>query len=586
MRLINTKTGLIEEFLGDGIPRYAILSHTWEKDEISLQELLCVQDPELANDPKTLAVKAKAGFVKIWRFVELAASKGIPYAWADTCLIDKTSSADLTESINSMYRWYGNSELCITYLVDVVSSVWTGDDSDPGVAGSRWFTRGWTLQELLAPRNVQFYNHSWKFLGSKRDHTHHIEDITGIHHKILEDNVISSTNVAQKMSWASNRTTTRKEDMAYCLMGLFDVNMALIYGEGEKAFLRLQEQIAATSTDHSLFAWGVPSGHDNDTENLRSYQGLFARSPADFDGCGTLWNATIVPPNEWTQTNRGFHAALPTIPSALAESLFDESDGHRAKIDDEDYLAILNCSSGSSGLSGLTGVVGIWISLIDRRDDGQNGFCRVGYSTARVRQEAVLGLLGSSPDRFRKDLWFPSTRTIQLPRNYFSNRLSGFVIPRNESWKHGASVQIHYLYSDRVSEPNIVSCPLLPLQARGGLVGVVVVKVPVSVDGTCYKNDVGVVFGYPPGLRKPFAKVVGSSYDHEQPLNHDLQKHAPFDARAGDAVDVDDPHYYNNRLFAIHASLSAVLYKGMACTVLDIVIDTWTTTWTPDDDDM
>jgi hypothetical protein len=569
MRLINTKTGVIEEFMGDDIPGYAILSHTWEKDEISLQELLRVHDPELTNDPKTLAVKAKAGFVKISRFVELAASKGIPYAWADTCCIDKTSSADLTESINTMYRWYANSEVCITYLVDVVSSVWRGD---PEVARSRWFTRGWTLQELLAPHRVEFYNHSWTFLGSKHDHTHQIADITGIHHKILEDNAISSTNVAQKMSWAANRTTTRKEDMAYCLLGLFDVNMALIYGEGEKAFLRLQEHIAATSTDHSLFAWGVPSGHDYKTEeNLRSYRSIFARSPADFRECGALWNATIVPPNVWTQTNRGFHAPLPTVPSALAENL----PGHPAKIEDSDYLAILNCSSGSSVASGFTGVVGIWISLIDRRDDGQNGFCRVGHSTARVRQEDVLKLLDSSPDRFRKDLWFPATRTIRMPRYYFSNRLSGFIIPRNESWKHGASVEIHSLYSDHVGESNIISCPLLPLEARGGLVGVVVVNVPVSVDEIWFENYVGVVFGYPPGLRKPFAKVVGSSFDHEEPLNYDLQKHAPFDARIDDAIDLDDPQYYNNRLFAIHASLSAVLYKEMACTVLDIVIDTW-----------
>ena len=444
---------------------------------------------------------------------------------------------------------------------------------DPEVARSRWFTRGWTLQELLAPHTVEFYNHSWIFLGSKHNYTHQIADITGIHHKILEDSAISSTNVAQKMSWAANRTTTRKEDMAYCLLGLFDVNMALIYGEGEKAFLRLQEHIAATSTDHSLFAWGVPSGRDHTTEeNLRSYRSIFARSPADFHGCGALWNATIVPPNVWTQTNRGFHAPLPTVPSSLAENL----PGHPAKIDDQDYLAILNCSSGSSVASGFTGVVGIWISLIDRRGDGQNGFCRVGHSTARVRQEDVLKLLGSSPDRFRKDLWFPATRTIRMPRDYFSNRLGRVhhTTERElETWRLCRNPLS--LYGDDVGESNIVSCPLLPLEARGGLVGVVVVNVPVSVEDIWYENYVGVVFGYPPGLRKPFAKVVGASFDHEQPLNYDLQKHAPFEARIDDAIDLDDPQYFNNRLFAIHASLSAVLYKGMACTVLDIVTDTW-----------
>lgn len=561
--------------MGDDLPRYAILSHTWEKDEISLQELERVLDPELANDPKTLAVKAKAGFVKISRFVQLVATKEIPYAWADTCCIDKTSSADLTESINSMYRWYGDAVVCITYLVDVVSSVWTDDGSDSEIARSRWFTRGWTLQELLAPSKVEFYNHSWIFLGSKHNHTKQIEDITGIHQKILEDNILSSTNVAQKMSWAANRTATRKEDMAYCLLGLFDVNMALIYGEGEKAFLRLQEHIAATSTDHSLFAWGVPSGQDDEAENLRSYRNIFARSPADFRGCGELWNATIVPPNAWTQTNRGFHAVFPTVPSAVAETLFDEAGTHLAIIDGEDYLAILNCSSSSSMTTGFTGAVGIWISLIDRRDDGKHGFCRVGDSTTRLRQEDVSKLLNSSPDKFRKDLWFVATRTVQMPRRYFSNRLGGFIIPRNESWRHGSSFEIHSMYGTHATESNIVPCPLLPLDALGGLVGVVVVSVPVRVTRTWYENRVGVVFGYPPGLRQPFAKVVGSSFDHEQPLKHDLQKYAPFNARIDGSDDDDDPHYYYNRLFAIHTSLSTVLYKGMACTILDIVLDTW-----------
>ena len=123
MRLINTETGLIEEeFFGDSIPEYAILSHTWEKDEISLQEFRRLTDPDFADDPKTAVGKAKAGFVKIEGCVELAASRGIPFVWIDTCCIDKTSSADLTESINSMYRWYANSKVCFAYLVDIQST--------------------------------------------------------------------------------------------------------------------------------------------------------------------------------------------------------------------------------------------------------------------------------------------------------------------------------------------------------------------------------------------------------------------------------------------------------------------------------
>jgi hypothetical protein len=175
MRLINTKTGYLEEFIGDDIPEYAILSHTWGKEEISLQELQRVMDPEMANDRKTWLVKEKKGFIKVLTFVELAASEGIPYAWADTCCIDKTSSAELTESINSMYRWYKDSVMCFAYLTDVTSADWPSYFEDSEVAKSRWFTRGWTLQELLAPYIVKFYNQSWILLGDKYSKIKQIE---------------------------------------------------------------------------------------------------------------------------------------------------------------------------------------------------------------------------------------------------------------------------------------------------------------------------------------------------------------------------------------------------------------------------
>jgi hypothetical protein len=258
MRLINTKTGLLEDFIGDDIPEYAILSHTWEEEDISLQEFQRLTNPEFANDPKTPVGTAKAGFIKTRGCVELAASKEILYVWIDTCCIDKTSSADLTESINSMYRWYANSKVCFAYLVDVESNDWM-DGRAPWME-SRWFTRGWTLQELIAPPTVEFYVKSWDLVGTKNRWARNLSELTGVQENVLETNTLSSASVAQKMSWAARRKTTRKEDMAYCLLGLFDINMPLLYGEGEKAFLRLQEHIAASSTDHSLFAWGAPSG--------------------------------------------------------------------------------------------------------------------------------------------------------------------------------------------------------------------------------------------------------------------------------------------------------------------------------------
>ena len=224
-----------------------------------MQEFQRLTDPDFADDPKTVVGKAKAGFVKIKGCVELAASKGIPFVWIDTCCIDKTSSADLTESINSMYRWYANSNVCFAYLVDV-QSTYGVDELLRAWQNSRWFSRGWTLQELIAPSDVEFYCNSWDSIGSRGSWARMLSDLTGIPVAVLETNDLSSASVAQKMSWASHRKTTRKEDMAYCLLGLFDINMPLLYGEGEKAFLRLQEHIAVSTTDHSLFAWGVRSG--------------------------------------------------------------------------------------------------------------------------------------------------------------------------------------------------------------------------------------------------------------------------------------------------------------------------------------
>ena len=344
MRLINTGTGLIEEFIGDDVPKYAILSHTWEKDEISLQEFQRLMDPDFADDPKTAVGKAKAGFIKIKGCVELAASRGMPFVWIDTCCIDKTSSADLTESINSMYRWYASSKVCFAYLVDVQPV--PGFLQTPAWQNSRWFSRGWTLQELVAPSDVEFYCDSWDYLGSRKSWARMLSNLTGIPKKVLERNDLSSASVAQKMSWAAHRKTTRKEDLAYCLLGLFDINMPLLYGEGEKAFLRLQEHIALSTTDHSLFAWGVRSGSPGQTlENIRSYRSIFARSPADFSECGDLLEFNLVRPESWTQTNRGFHAVLPTLSCAVAKQLFDvdEGDCFPAYIDDQDHLVLLNC---------------------------------------------------------------------------------------------------------------------------------------------------------------------------------------------------------------------------------------------------
>ncbi|KAM4057050.1 ankyrin repeats (3 copies) domain-containing protein [Hirsutella rhossiliensis] len=235
MRLLKTDRLEVIEFVQDRVPKYAILSHTWGEGEVSLQD---VQGGRASS---------KTGFSKVSQCCIRARADGFDYLWVDTCCIDKTSSAELSEAINSMYLWYFKAETCYAHLADV--------QSESTLAESRWLTRGWTLQELIAPPQVYFLNQDWKDLGTKE-----------------------SLHIAQRMSWAAGRRTTRVEDGAYCLMGLFSINMPLIYGEGERAFIRLQEEIMRVSDDYSLFAWRAP-----DTRG-----GLLATSPAAFAGSNNI----------------------------------------------------------------------------------------------------------------------------------------------------------------------------------------------------------------------------------------------------------------------------------------------------------
>jgi Heterokaryon incompatibility protein (HET) len=247
MRLLDVETFQLEEFHGDDVPPYAILSHTWETEEV------------LFSDLSNPYFKHKQGWKKIAYTCSQAKLDGFQYAWIDTCCIDKTSSSELSEAINSMYRWYAKSAECYVYLSDVN----TDDGKLTFLSSSRWFTRGWTLQELLAPELVRFYDRNWNFLGHKFHRvpemslTTLISKTTGISVSVLiGERSIHTESVACRMSWASCRKTTRTEDMTYCLLGLFNINMPLLYGEGNKAFIRLQEEILKTANDHSILAWG------------------------------------------------------------------------------------------------------------------------------------------------------------------------------------------------------------------------------------------------------------------------------------------------------------------------------------------
>ncbi|KUJ12715.1 HET-domain-containing protein [Mollisia scopiformis] len=259
MRLINTWSLELEEFFDNEIPPYAILSHRWQPDEVSFQDM--------QNGTGNL----RAGFTKIELVCGEASRRRLDYVWVDTVCIDKTSSAELSEAINSMYRWYKKAEICCVFLFDVGSR---SPVSDQLFCNACWWSRGWTLQELIAPSEVAFFDSSWNFLGTKESLQLEISEITGIDVKTLAGKYLERRSIAERMSWASKRSTTRLEDRAYCLLGLFGVNMPLLYGEGERAFIRLQEEIMKHSDDHSLFAWSFSGG---------GYRGLLAQSPAEFD---------------------------------------------------------------------------------------------------------------------------------------------------------------------------------------------------------------------------------------------------------------------------------------------------------------
>jgi hypothetical protein len=307
MRLINTNTLCLTWFMGNSIPEYAILSHTWENEEISFQEMTAISE-----DPKTHPSAKKSGYEKIVKTCQKALEDGIAYVWVDTCCIDKTSSSELSEAINTMYQWYQKAEVCYALLRDFDVSL---ADIETALPCCRWFTRGWCLQELIAPQNVEFFDVLWKPIGSKAKLSALISRITLIDEQVLIDSSrVASIPVARKMSWAAHRETTRDEDMAYCLLGILDVNMPMLYGEGPKAFMRLQEEFIKTSNDLSIFAFLHGStSHRLDpsptVDTSQSYCDLFATSPKDFMGCGNLvYAGTDVPwNNAFALTNKGLH---------------------------------------------------------------------------------------------------------------------------------------------------------------------------------------------------------------------------------------------------------------------------------------
>ncbi|GAW26616.1 putative het domain-containing protein [Rosellinia necatrix] len=413
MRLININTHELGEFIGtpeDPIPPYVILSHTWGVNEVTYTEMM-------RPNPDTFK---KEGYIKILEFASAVALRTastndpIEYVWVDTCCIDKSSSAELSEAINSMYRWYKNAKHCYVYLSDV-----GGFEPDPedeasqapakdqnarmrdALENCRWMTRGWTLQELLANPQVLFFNRDWELLFRKKDWIPQLSMLLGIGRDVLTTCDPSLASVAQRMSWASRRRTTRAEDIAYCLLGIFDVSMPLLYGEGgEKAFVRLQEEIMKSSDDHSLFAWR------NLDREYASCHGLLAASPAKF---AMSHNVAFVDDPEdnapFSVTNKGLSLILPLARVAGKPDLF---------------IGLLNCRD--PGPDGEP--LGIYLIQL-----GGGQFARVDADE--------LWIVGGGPnlqDATASAIDLPSPmqfyvrQNIRLPADYVTSDVGGFLV--------------------------------------------------------------------------------------------------------------------------------------------------------------
>ncbi|KAI9069967.1 HET-domain-containing protein [Trametes sanguinea] len=291
MWLLSTLTGILQLFHDPSLVKYAILSHVWLANENTFQDLqrFHKESPDAVLEHPDLSAKIKD-------CCKAARELGYFWVWIDTCCIDKSSSAELSEAITAMYRWYQQADVCFAFLHDLGRLI--------GLADCRWFRRGWTLQELIAPPEVLFYNCDWSRVGTRSGLASALSTVTGIGSDILTRSTpLSSVSVAQRMSWASKRETTREEDRAYSLLGIFGVYMPIMYGEGTNAFYRLQEVILREIPDQSIFAWGY----------INSFNDLWD-SRGDF-----LAYASSLPPPPEDATSNSLFASSPALFNAPSD---------------------------------------------------------------------------------------------------------------------------------------------------------------------------------------------------------------------------------------------------------------------------
>ncbi|TBU55267.1 hypothetical protein BD310DRAFT_695237 [Dichomitus squalens] len=452
MRLLNTRTG---EFVWVDDPRtvqFAILSHVWVRKgspnypEQTYQDLVQLHLVKGKHGESVLPFLSD----KVRRFLEIAQNDGFELGWVDSCCIDKTSSSELSESINSMFNWYGYAAVCYAFLHDVTAPgssdavVWESEFRD-----SEYFHRGWTLQELIASSVVIFLSNDWKTIGSKHTLAPLIEEITKIDSAVLTfDKPLEAVPVARRMAWAATRVTTRVEDEAYSMMGIFGVNMQTNYGEGRYAFIRLQEEILKRTPDQTIFAWGrflsncaftfanaerrdiSSTPHLPNTPFPKQY--LFASSPKDFKDSADLIHLSrdefarrlgISSEDDayqvFTPTPYGMQTRVPLVAVSL-------TDPHS---DAPTHLALLACEDPHKGLLAL---------LLHRRGHASQAEYSVGTIVGSIRD-----LVGSDEPFSASTLWSNYNRATYVSDELLdtlrsSLRMTSVYIPHYPS--HNANL--------------------------------------------------------------------------------------------------------------------------------------------------
>ncbi|KAG1730451.1 heterokaryon incompatibility protein-domain-containing protein, partial [Suillus lakei] len=289
--------------------KYAILSHRW------------LDEGEPTYEDMKAGTAAGQGYEKLEKFCEKAKEYGVEFAWSDTCCIDKSSSTELDESIRSMFRWYQNSSVCMVHLAQ--------SEKIEDIQKDEWIRRGWTLQELLAPYKIKFFNARWMPMTCDKndkapsmtpdgspDILRALEKVTSIPHNILTSDLRKCPmRVDERMAWAAARKTTRVEDVAYSLMGIFDVSLQIAYGEGrDRAFCRLIEAIMQTG-DPSVLNWDdfSPAWHHSGSRALPI-------SPWSFVGCVSR-QFGFDRPLEMTMTSCGLRIPLVILPLIIHSTL-------------------------------------------------------------------------------------------------------------------------------------------------------------------------------------------------------------------------------------------------------------------------